>query len=70
MPVALKGLDETALKQLICTIAYATGLDGRTTVRMRGRDGSSVSDRCDLGINTDGTPVRSETGTGPPRGTG
>ncbi|MFE4540314.1 hypothetical protein ACFRKB_35485 [Streptomyces scopuliridis] len=66
VPVALKGLDETALQQLICTITYATGADGRTTVRMRGEDSSPASGTCDLGT----TPVRSETGTEPPGSTG
>lgn len=48
LPIALRGLNRTALRQLICTIAYSQDRDGRVTVRLRGQDGESRSGTCDL----------------------
>ncbi|MFI9543866.1 hypothetical protein ACIHAR_07960 [Streptomyces sp. NPDC052016] len=48
LPIALDGLNRTALRQLICTIAYSHDADGRTTVRLIGTDGMSTSGTCDL----------------------
>jgi hypothetical protein len=48
LPIALDGLGRTALRQLICTIAYSHDADGRTTVRLTGRDGTSASRTCGL----------------------
>ncbi|MFJ4466783.1 hypothetical protein ACIP2X_04595 [Streptomyces sp. NPDC089424] len=48
LPVAVGGLDRTALRQLICTIAYARAADGQVTVRLRGSDTVSKSGTCDL----------------------
>ena len=48
LPIALDGLDRTALRQLICTIAYSHDEDGRATVRLNGTDGASTSGTCDL----------------------
>ncbi|MGW4027063.1 hypothetical protein [Streptomyces sp. NPDC005009] len=48
MPIALDGLGLTALRELICTIAYSRGADGRATVRLTGKDGVSASGTCGL----------------------
>lgn len=48
LPIALDGLNRTALRQLICTIAYSHDADGRATVRLTGKDGASTSRTCDL----------------------
>ncbi|MFC8420462.1 hypothetical protein ACFUN7_06145 [Streptomyces sp. NPDC057236] len=48
LPIALDGLGRTALRQLICTIAYGQGADGRATVRLTGTDGVSASGTCGL----------------------
>ncbi|MDT0393494.1 MULTISPECIES: hypothetical protein [Streptomyces] len=48
VPVAVEGLDRTALRQLICTIAYSHDTDGRATVRLTGVDGASASGTCGL----------------------
>ena len=48
VPVAVDGLDRTALRQLICTIAYSHDADGRATVRLTGVDGASASGICGL----------------------
>ncbi|OSP40489.1 hypothetical protein B7767_26015 [Streptomyces sp. 13-12-16] len=48
LPIALDGLGRTALRQLICTIAYSQGADGRATVRLEGTDGVSASGTCGL----------------------
>ncbi|MGW1541284.1 hypothetical protein ACWCPM_13785 [Streptomyces sp. NPDC002309] len=49
VPIALGALDGTALRQLICTIAYSGDADGRVTVRVRGRDAVSRTGTCGLG---------------------
>ncbi|CAL9407697.1 hypothetical protein [Streptomyces pilosus] len=48
LPLALKDLDSTALRQLTCTIAYSRDADGQVLVRLEGRDGASHSDTCGL----------------------
>ncbi|CAL9638315.1 hypothetical protein [Streptomyces sp. enrichment culture] len=48
LPIAVRGLNGTALRQLICTVAYSQARDGRVTVRLRGRDGVAHSDTCGL----------------------
>ncbi|MGW1273824.1 hypothetical protein [Streptomyces sp. NPDC002491] len=48
VPLALDGLDDTALRQLTCTIAYGLDVDGRTVVELTGRDGASTSGTCGL----------------------
>ncbi|MFJ5775191.1 hypothetical protein [Streptomyces sp. NPDC093094] len=48
LPIALDGLRRTAVRQLVCTIAYSQDSDGRVTVRLRGKDGASESGTCDL----------------------
>ncbi|MFE1441411.1 hypothetical protein [Streptomyces sp. NPDC058739] len=51
LPIALEGLDSTALRQLICTIAYSEGGSGLATVRLSGTDGVSRSGTCGLDPN-------------------
>ncbi|MFI9170845.1 hypothetical protein [Streptomyces lincolnensis] len=48
LPLALKGLDSTALRQLTCTIAYSHDADGRALVQLTGQDGTSRSGTCGL----------------------
>jgi hypothetical protein len=48
LPIALGGLNRTALRQLICTIAYSHARDGRVTVQMRGWDDETRSGTCGL----------------------
>ncbi|MER6346488.1 hypothetical protein ACWC10_16305 [Streptomyces sp. NPDC001595] len=48
LPIPLDGLDRTALRQLVCTIAYSHDADGRATVRLTGTDGASASGTCGL----------------------
>ncbi|ANS66717.1 hypothetical protein SLINC_4493 [Streptomyces lincolnensis] len=48
LPLALKGLDGTALRQLTCTIAYSHDADGRALVQLTGQDGTSRSGTCGL----------------------
>ncbi|MFE9627731.1 hypothetical protein [Streptomyces sp. NPDC006527] len=48
LPIAVDGLNRTALRQLVCTIAYSHDADGRITVRLIGTDGMSTSGTCDL----------------------
>ncbi|MEV7991882.1 hypothetical protein AB0O67_08185 [Streptomyces sp. NPDC086077] len=52
VPVALGGLDSTARRQLICTIAYSQDVDGQVTVRLRGQDAVSESGTCGLAPGT------------------
>ncbi|WP_055529318.1 hypothetical protein [Streptomyces graminilatus] len=48
LPLALAPLNNTALRQLTCTIAYSQDADGRIVVDLKGQDGKSNSGTCDL----------------------
>ncbi|WP_199819703.1 hypothetical protein [Streptomyces sp. NRRL S-118] len=63
LPLALGGLDATAVRQLICTAAYSKDRDGRATVLLTGQDGVTATGTCGLDLNTDATPVAVETGS-------
>jgi len=54
LPLTLKELDTTALRQLTCTIAYSQAADGRIVVKLTGQDGASSSDTCGLAPGTTG----------------
>ncbi|MER5220574.1 hypothetical protein [Streptomyces flaveus] len=61
LPLALEGLDSTALRQLTCTIAYSQGGDGAAVVELIGQDGASRSDTCGLAVgNTGNAPTATE----------
>ncbi|AIS01648.1 hypothetical protein [Streptomyces glaucescens] len=66
LPLALGGLDGTALRQLVCTAAYSQDRDGRTTVRMVGKDGVTATGTCGLDIAAEPAPIA--VGTHAPRG--
>lgn len=61
LPLALGALDATALRQLVCTAAYSQDRDGRTTVRMAGKDGVTATGTCGLDIAAEPAPVAVET---------
>ncbi|MFI9825771.1 hypothetical protein ACIHFC_36010 [Streptomyces sp. NPDC052013] len=61
VPLALQGLDKTALRQLVCTVAYSADPDGRVRVRMTGQEGVSTSATCGLDPGSDAPPGRFET---------
>ncbi|MEU5285044.1 hypothetical protein N7925_04325 [Streptomyces sp. CA-278952] len=48
LPLALQGLNATALHQLTCTIAYNEATDGRGVVTLTGQDGAKRSGTCGL----------------------
>ncbi|MEW1612289.1 MULTISPECIES: hypothetical protein [unclassified Streptomyces] len=48
LPLPLKGLDTTALRQLTCTIAYSLAADGQVEVELTGQDGATTSGTCGL----------------------
>ncbi|MEH0513222.1 hypothetical protein QA942_09260 [Streptomyces sp. B21-106] len=54
VPLVLNGLDDTALRQLTCTIAYSLDVDGRIVVDMTGQDGASRSGTCGLASGSAG----------------
>jgi hypothetical protein len=54
LPLAVQGLNATALRQLTCTIAYNEATDGRGVVTLTGRDGASRSGTCGLAPGTAG----------------
>ncbi|MFD5428391.1 hypothetical protein [Streptomyces sp. NPDC127084] len=64
LPIALRGLDEIALRQLVCTIAYAQDSQGETAVRLTGQDISMSPATCGIDINASPAPVPTATGTG------
>ncbi|MDF3139996.1 MULTISPECIES: hypothetical protein [unclassified Streptomyces] len=55
LPLALAGLDSTALRQLTCTIAYSQDADGQVVVELTGQDGASRSGTCGLAPGNTGT---------------
>ena len=55
LPLALEGLDSTALRQLTCTIAYSQDADGQVEVELTGHDGASRSGTCGLALGLGGT---------------
>lgn len=63
LPLALEGLDSTALHQLTCTVAYSQDADGRIAVQLTGQDGASVSGTCGLAPGSTGN-APAATGTG------
>ncbi|WP_426499894.1 hypothetical protein [Streptomyces sp. D54] len=54
LPLAVQGLDATALRQLTCTIAYNEATDGRGVVTLTGQDGAKRSGTCGLAPGTAG----------------
>ncbi|MFI6009578.1 hypothetical protein ACIBAG_12235 [Streptomyces sp. NPDC051243] len=64
LPVALAGLDSTALRQLTCTIAYSQDADGQIVVELTGHDGVSRSGTCGLAPGGTGNAPAAATGSG------
>lgn len=56
LPLALQTLDDTALRQLTCTIAYSQDADGQIVVELRGQDGTSRSGTCQLAPGSTSLP--------------
>ncbi|MEV6474191.1 hypothetical protein [Streptomyces sp. NPDC051657] len=54
LPLAVQELDATALRQLMCTIAYNEATDGRGVVTLTGQDGTKRSGTCGLAPGTAG----------------
>ncbi|MFG2763864.1 hypothetical protein [Streptomyces rubiginosohelvolus] len=54
LPLAVQGLDATAVRQLTCTIAYNQAKDGRGVVTLRGQDGAERSGSCGLAPGASG----------------
>ncbi|MGW7264552.1 hypothetical protein [Streptomyces sp. NPDC054842] len=48
LPLALDGLNRTAVQQLVCTLAYSHYAEIRASVRLTGTDGTSKSGTCDF----------------------
>ncbi|WP_405770993.1 hypothetical protein [Streptomyces sp. NBC_01538] len=62
LPLALKALNSTALRQLTCTIAYSTTADGRAVVQLTGQDGTSRTATCPVASgSTENTPAGTPT---------
>ncbi|MCX5204237.1 hypothetical protein OG897_22645 [Streptomyces sp. NBC_00237] len=55
LPLAVRPLDATAVRQLICTVAFLQDPGGGSPVRLRGTDGGTKSGTCDMDLRTDGT---------------
>lgn len=55
LPLAVKGLSDTARRQLICTIAHGEDADGRLVVELTGQDGATSSGTCGLARPVRGT---------------
>ncbi|WP_411073569.1 hypothetical protein [Streptomyces sp. cmx-4-7] len=55
-PFPVKGLPETAVRQLVCTAAYAEHPAGRAEVTVLGPDGTLPATRCEGGVSAGRTP--------------
>ncbi|MFF3684504.1 hypothetical protein [Streptomyces sp. NPDC002187] len=51
LPIALGRLDDTALRQLVCTTAFSEDPEGLTPVHLRGTDGPLEQANCDADID-------------------
>ncbi|MGW2559830.1 hypothetical protein ACWCXB_11400 [Streptomyces sp. NPDC001514] len=51
LPVALGSLDDLALRQLVCTIAFSEDAEGLTPVHLRGDDGALGQANCDADVD-------------------
>ncbi|OII60448.1 MULTISPECIES: hypothetical protein [unclassified Streptomyces] len=69
LPIALGDLDDLAVRQLVCTVAFAEDTEGSTPVRLRGTDRALARTVCgadlDLGA-LPGQPVPPTAGSAPP----
>ncbi|MFC9915713.1 hypothetical protein [Streptomyces sp. NPDC127197] len=73
LPVALATLDDLAIRQLVCTIAFSRDADGQTSVYLRGDDGALERTSCDADVDHGVLPrptlrpsLPQATGTGSP----
>lgn len=51
LPIALGDLDDLAVRQLVCTIAFTEEADGRGAVHLRGTDSALESTNCDADVD-------------------
>ncbi|MFD7441956.1 hypothetical protein [Streptomyces sp. NPDC059909] len=51
LPIALGGLDDLGMRQLVCTIAFSQDAEGLTPVHLRGTDGALEQANCDADID-------------------
>ncbi|GAA4688033.1 hypothetical protein GCM10023347_49650 [Streptomyces chumphonensis] len=62
LPIALAGLDDLAVRQIVCTAAFAEDEEGRAAVRLRGADTVLPPAACEV----DGEPAGAPTPTSGP----
>ncbi|MFJ7418407.1 hypothetical protein ACIQXD_07295 [Streptomyces uncialis] len=56
LSVRLSALDDTAVQQVICTVAYADSIDGSRRVVLRGTDAVMEPAGCGVDVNWDDVP--------------
>ncbi|MEU0689454.1 hypothetical protein [Streptomyces uncialis] len=56
LSVRLSALDDTAVQQVICTVAYADSIDGSQRVALRGTDALMEPAGCGVDVNWDDVP--------------
>ncbi|MFI5944725.1 hypothetical protein ACIBCB_31410 [Streptomyces uncialis] len=56
LSVRLSALDDTAVQQVICTVAYADSIDGSRRVALRGTDAVMEPAGCGVDVNWDDVP--------------
>ncbi|MGW1884778.1 hypothetical protein [Streptomyces sp. NPDC001970] len=61
LPIALGGLDDLAIRQLVCTIAFSRDAEGLTPVHLRGTDGALERAGCDADVDLGVRPRPSPT---------
>lgn len=51
LPLALSGLDDTGVRQVVCTVAFARDAEGSQPLLLRGTDGTLAETVCDADID-------------------
>ncbi|WP_431780821.1 hypothetical protein [Streptomyces chumphonensis] len=57
LPIALAGLDDLAVRQIVCTAAFAEDEEGRASVRLRGADTVLPTAVCEVDGESVGAPT-------------
>ncbi|MBW1601079.1 hypothetical protein JJV70_02965 [Streptomyces sp. JJ66] len=64
LPIALAELDDLAVRQVVCTVAFTEDAEARTRVRLRGTDTALPSAGCGVTVDLGGTPTSATPATG------
>ncbi|MCM2387815.1 hypothetical protein [Streptomyces albipurpureus] len=66
LPIPLADLDDTAVRQLVCTAGFAGGSQGVQAVHLRGTDGTMAASNCDADVDINRVAPRPSMMSHPP----